>query len=824
MFVCGGADGAVTHASENAAAFIGRDGVATASLIGRSLGDLLGQRAAHALRNAAARAGGSHLAGALLGVQVPGCKTPLDATVHRHEGRVFVELEASSSNDAEARTALDLTQSLVRRISTEGEVQAVAETGARLIRALLGYDRVMVYRFLHNGAGRVIAEARKAELQSFRGQHFPASDIPQQARRLYLVNWIRVIADVGFVPVPMTPNDAAGAAIDMSHAHLRSVSPIHCQYLGNMGVAASMSISVVVDGELWGLIACHHDAPKPVPLPLRISAELFGQYFSLQIAMAARRAELVASSQARRRLDRIVTSLDPDDPIADSLIDRLPDLAKLIACDGAGLWLNGYWHGTGLVPTQNQVERLVAYLDGYSDDSVWNSDEMQAEFGPGYGRDVAGMLAIPLSMTANDYLLLFRSEEAHDIAWAGEPTKQVVANGSDYRLTPRGSFDTWREEVRGRSTPWSAAEIAVAEAARSYLRDVVLRYKEANVEERARGDRRRRLLNDELNHRVKNIIALVKSIALQTGARAASVADYSKALEGRLRALAFAHDQSLGGEGGNLALLIDAEASLHRYGAGAERVVAEGPPLGLDDRAFSVVALVLHEMMTNAAKYGALSVPQGKLAIRWRIGDDGSCIIDWTESGGPVVKPPDSTGFGSTLVRNTISYDLRGSADVAFAPDGVSARFVIPAEHVREAAAGETVSFPVDAGERPLAGRSVLIVEDQALIALDMEDAVRELGATSVRSSASVATALGAISSTRPDCAVLDVNLGEETSAAVADQLVALGVPFVFATGYRDTLMIPERFAEVAVVRKPVNVAVLAEKLKAALAMVAGRA
>ena len=812
MLVCDG-DGRITHASANIAAFLGREG---ASLIDLSVTDVLGSAVAHDLRNAAMRSGGSHIAGLLLDIRLPDAPAPLDIAVHSYQERMFVEFEPSDPGRGNAQDALDLTQSLVRRIGLESDVKAIATTGARLARAMLGYDRVMVYQFLHNGAGQVIAEAKRGDMTSFMGQRFPASDIPFQARRLYLVNPIRIISDVTYAPVPLLPPLSSNAEpIDMSFAQLRSVSPIHCEYLQNMRVAASLSISIVVNGALWGLIACHHDSRKTVPMPMRIGAELFGQYFSLQIAVAERRAEVLAATEAREQLTQIVAQQADDESIAETLTRNLADISRLMRADGAGLWIDGIWHAEGAAPSVDELGGLIALTNRASAGAIWSTSDLVELMGPGagFGDAIAGMLAIPISSLPRDYLLLFRSEEAHNIAWAGEPVKQVVATPSGDRLTPRGSFETWREDVRGKSRPWTAAEIAVAEATRTYLRDVVLRYSEVTADERTRTEQRRRVLNDELNHRVKNIIALVKSIALQTGAHAVSVEEYSASLEGRLRALAFAHDQSLGGSSGELVTLIEAEASLHRYGAIPDRVMVEGPSVGLDDRTFGVLALVIHEMMTNAAKYGALSVPAGQLRISWAITETGDCAIDWRESGGPAVTKPTRTGFGSKLVHSTIAYDLRGSADIAYEHDGVRARFVIPAEHLTTLTAPRPVAAGAEARTVLLAGLDVLLVEDQALIAMDTEETLMRLGVRRVRSLPNAEDALAAIASACPDCAVLDFNLGEDTSAGVADDLVTRGVPFIFATGYGDSVMIPERFRDVPLVRKPISAAMLADKL-----------
>jgi light-regulated signal transduction histidine kinase (bacteriophytochrome) len=812
MLVCDPRDYTLLFASENAAAVVGHAGPLRR---GQSMVEIVGEQAAHELRNAASKGGTPELGGVVLGLTFPNVTGAFDATIHTHDGRAFIEFERCLDGGRNAQQALDLTQTLIRRISLESTVGGIAQAGARLLRAMLGYDRVMVYRFLHNGAGRVIAESRALSLGSFLGQHFPASDIPQQARRLYLVNPLRMIGDAAYAPIPLEPPLAPGEApVDMSFAHLRSVSPIHCEYLRNMGVGASLSISIIVDGDLWGLISCHHNSPKVTPMALRVGAELFGQYFSLQIAAAERRAEMVAAAEARGRLDAIMADISADDAALSRLGDRLADFAALSCCDGAGLWVDRGWRAYGDALSQEAVVSLEPALADAPRGSIWTTQELRSatssELGP-----VAGALAIPLSSIARDYLFLFRNEESHQVAWAGEPVKQVVTTPAGERLTPRGSFETWREEVKGRSRPWSASDISVAEAVRTYLRDVVLRQREASAEERALLEQRRRILNDELNHRVKNIISLVKSIALQTGAGATTVEDYAAALEGRLKALAFAHDQALTGAGdGDLATLVEAEASLHRYGASSDRVVASGEAIRVDDRTFGVLALVVHEMMTNAAKYGALSTAEGRLELSWRLTDAGDCELLWIERDGPPVTPPTRDGFGARLIRSTLEYDLRGRAEVAYEPDGVRARFLVPAAHVRIGAPAEppaTPAPPTPPGS--LDGLGVLVVEDQGLIALDTEETLRRLGATDVRLSPTVADAEARLRGFEPDVAVLDFNLGIGTSEAVAEALEARRVPFVFATGYADSVMIPARFRNVPVVRKPVNAAALAANL-----------
>ncbi|WP_395332139.1 HWE histidine kinase domain-containing protein [Novosphingobium sp. BL-8H] len=817
MLVVSPLDYRTLFASVNASDFLGLEGTIEP---GMDLVELIGADAAHAIRNASAKSGGGEIAGVELGMKLAHVKARVDIIVHRYKDRVLIEFEPAADEGQSAKDALDLTQALVRKIGTETEIESLAKSGARLVRAMLGYDRVMIYQFLHNGAGRVIAESKRADLQSFLGQHFPASDIPYQARRLYELNAIRMIADASYAPVPLHPPIKAGEQpVDMSFAQLRSVSPIHCEYLRKMGVHATLSISIIVDGELWGLISCHHDSPRTVPIPLRIGAELFGHYFSLQVSVAQRRAQIIASGIARERLDKILAGLAVDETLMEGLRENLPAFNSLFDCDGVGIWAENRWACCGIAPAEEAALHLVQYLAGEgqafprsasSKLGLWHTQDLRENTGsPEFGQSVAGVLAIPLTSTPRDYLLIFRSEEAHEIEWAGEPTKSVISTPDGDRLTPRGSFETWREEVRGKSRPWIETDLAAADAVRSYLRDVILKQNEITADARNRLEHRRRVLNDELNHRVKNIITLIKSIAVQTGAHAATVADFSASFEGRLRALAFAHDQSLSASvGGDLGTLIEAEAGLHRYGSGPDRVVTSGEKVRLNDRAFGVLALVVHELMTNAVKYGALSEEEGKLNIHWTFSHDEGCVIQWTETGGPATEAPTRHGFGSKLIQTTMVYDLGGTVEINYPATGLSARLVIPAKHVSIANEDEH-EFPVqeenDETVSSLAGLSVLLVEDQSLIALDTEDLLRRLGAKEVRLSPDAVHAVRSLSSYKPDVAVLDFNLGETTSEEVADHLVAMGVPFVFATGYGDSVMIPEHLRDVPIVRKPAS-------------------
>jgi CheY-like chemotaxis protein len=269
-----------------------------------------------------------------------------------------------------------------------------------------------------------------------------------------------------------------------------------------------------------------------------------------------------------------------------------------------------------------------------------------------------------------------------------------------------------------------------------------------------------------------------------------------------------------------LRALIDAEAAAFLAGQ-TERVTVEGPPILLNPQAYSTMALVVHELVTNSAKYGSLS-DSGRVDIRWKLDDNKDLMIDWRESEGPTVKEPTRRGFGSTIIDRSIPYDLGGKAEVEYQPSGVQARFRIPAKHVTEP---EDQSMPVikyakletvPSAVRPeqiLAGKNLLLVEDSLIIALDAEDILKRIGATSVTTAGTVEGALEAIDTVQPDMAMLDINLGDQTSFAIADRLHELGIPFLFATGYGEQAQLPEHHEARTVLQKPYTVENVARAL-----------
>ncbi len=755
----------VLRHSENSRSMLGMTG----QINGRRLEDVMGKEAAHTVRNALATATDSARPALLLDLEV-GSGQRFDVAVHTHKSTAIIEFEPVPP----AGNPLQIARHLIGRI------------------------------------GAVQDAAKRADLESFLGQYFPASDIPRQARELYLRNTIRIISDASGERIPIVPVlDESREPLDLSYAHLRAVSPIHCEYLRNMGVSASMSISIIVDGQLWGLIACHHYSPRALSMAQRVAAEMFGEFFSLHLGALHQKRKLDTAEAARRSLDRFLRIASHQADVGATLSENLGDFARLMPCDGVGLWIDGKWSSYGITPPADAIPQLARFVADAAEDRVWATSSLSQRFAEAeaYVADASGVLAIPLSPTARDHIFFFRRELAQTLDWAGNPEKSYTVGPLGDRLTPRKSFAIWKETVSRQSQPWTDADRETAEAVRAAIVEVVLRHNELMTEERAKAAVRQRMLNEELNHRVKNILAVIKSLVGHPVHEGRSLRSYVDSLKGRIQALAFAHDQVIRGDGGGLLLhLLSAE--LMPYRNPNTKIALNGDPLWLDSRAYSVMALVLHELATNAAKYGALSRAGGALDVRWNLNQDGSANLVWTETGGPTVSAPSREGFGSALIDRSIPYDLGGTSEVDFRPEGLRATFCLPSKHVTLA---ETPAAPDGAVQPAQPDRKtrlpediiVLLVEDQMLIAMDVEATLHEEGVTQVMTANSAEEALATIRQREPAIAVLDVNLGAGTSLPVAEELVRRNIPFVFATGYGDSSLIPEHLRFAPLVRKP---------------------
>jgi chemotaxis family two-component system sensor kinase Cph1 len=497
LLVLSGTKLAVFQASESAAAVLG---VAAADLLGRPLDALLEPAAAHSLAAAALNPGLD--ANPLHLFTAPVCGRPCDAIIHHVGDALVLELEPAPDG-AERADSYALVRRAVTRIQAASTLDETLSAAAEEVRRISGFDRVMVYRFDPDGHGSVVAEARREDVEPFLGLHYPASDIPRQARRLYTLNLLRLIADVNYAPAPLVsmPGLESSVPLDMSHCVLRSVSPIHVQYLKNMGVSASMSISILQGGELWGLIACHHYAPRFVPYDGRTACEFLGQVVSLQVAARQDAADLARRVQIRGVQARLIEFMADDAEYQDGLTRHDLTLLDLVGAGGAAVCAGGAFRLLGKTPAETDLTRLVDWLAEagiMGDDGVFATDGLSALFQAAEAyKDVAsGLLTVAVSPAQRHWALWFRPEVLQMVNWAGDPNKPAeAAPDGTPRLSPRGSFALWRETVRGRSLPWEPTEVEAAREFRRALVGVVLR----QAEELARANARLARSNEELD-------------------------------------------------------------------------------------------------------------------------------------------------------------------------------------------------------------------------------------------------------------------------------------------------------------------------------------
>ena len=391
-----------------------------------------------------------------------------DLVLHRADGLLIAEFEPVAGAEEAGAAWHRRLPTVLQRLSGTGTLEELTAVLARDVRRVTGYDRVMVYRFDPEWNGEVIAEDRREDLEPFFGLHYPASDIPAQARALYATNWMRIIPDATYTRVPLDPpaNPLTGRPLDLSGAMLRSVSPVHLEYLANMGVVSSMSVSLIDRGKLWGLIACHHYAgPHRPSYADRVAAEFLGRTASLLLhttVTAAERGDVVATAQSLAALAGTV-GLNPRS-LSTALTDGEVTVLDLLPAAGAAVRINGQLQLLGTTPPPERVVPLVHGLLR-AGTAVTDAASRVLPDAADLADTASGVLAAPVAGGRDDFLAWFRPETLREVTWAGNPYgSKTVTTVAGPRLSPRQSFESWSETVRGTSRPWREHEVAAARA------------------------------------------------------------------------------------------------------------------------------------------------------------------------------------------------------------------------------------------------------------------------------------------------------------------------------------------------------------------------
>jgi two-component system, chemotaxis family, sensor kinase Cph1 len=459
LFVLDATNYAVVAVSRNAAAAFD---LSPADMLGRPVSDFLASSLLHPLDEMLALR--DRAPPFCVAMRTPSRSYDLDGVIRAGDGVILLELEVGAS----AEWALRLfgqVRSAIERIRHSPSKEAACQALTEEVRRLCGFERVMAYRFDDDWNGLVVAEDRAAGAQSYLGHAFPASDIPPQARALYLRNTVRIIPNAGYQLSPIVPSvhPATGQPFDLSDVTLRSVSPIHLEYLANMGVMASMSVSIVLDNRLWGLVACHHDSPRTVPQSVLQSCDLLAQTTAWCLESIERAAAAVSLAAVRRLYPDLERDEHPD--FRDRLAVIGTSLLAATRSHGVAIWKpEGVW-GMGLRPSNRQLEALAAWLRHNGQDHVTTDRLSELYPADGLVALASGMVAARLGA---GWLFWFRGEWPHSLTWAGRPNGATRDAGTG-RINPRKSFASWRQKVRGRSEPWTVADLSAADEAETLV-------------------------------------------------------------------------------------------------------------------------------------------------------------------------------------------------------------------------------------------------------------------------------------------------------------------------------------------------------------------
>jgi len=469
-------DLSIAQASANAAEFLGLSG----SIVGRALDAVPGD-AAEMLR--------PHLGDKLdtlpRGVRCHIGQPPVafDGLLHRPEGGGLVlELERAGPSLGLSRPLEGSLQTIIGA----GTLRGLCEETARIFKELTGYDRVMIYRFDDAGHGEVFAEQAEPELESFLGNRYPASDIPYIARQLYERNRVRVLVDVDFAPEPLEPvlSPLTGADLDMSLCFLRSSSPIHIQYLKNMGVRATLVVSLMAGGRLWGLVSCHHYVPRFIHFEMRAVCELLAEAVATRIAALESFSQAQAELAVRRLEQRMIRAISHEGDWRAALFDGSQTLLEPVGATGAALLFEGDVRTVGDVPATHVLREIGRWLDTRPRENGVIATASLAHDAPQFELltpVASGLLAVPVSTAPGEYLVWLRPERVRTVTWGGNPFKPTRDGADPRTLSPRRSFAQWHQVVEATSDPWNAADVAAARLVGDTVSDVIVQFRSVRL-------------------------------------------------------------------------------------------------------------------------------------------------------------------------------------------------------------------------------------------------------------------------------------------------------------------------------------------------------
>ena len=396
---------------------------------------------------------------------------------HLSDANLVIDIEPTGEDLDPILFQNQLTK-ILSEINSASSIAEMCAEAVSLVKHLFGYDRVMMYTFDEKWNGKVVAEVKEEHLESWLGLHYPARDIPKQAREIFLKQGARIIADVDFTPANLIPelSPITNKPLDISRSELRSVSPIHIEYLKNMKVGASLTAAIILNGKLWGLLACHHYSPKFINYHLRQSCKFLTQIFSNSLAVRTTNTYLehfTASEEIRKKLVNKMSSIKN---ITNALSKFNPNFTDLIDCGGGALINRGEITLLGETPNKPEIIDLIKdYLS--IKPAIYYHKNLTKKYpkAASFVNTGAGILSIRVNEEENSYIIWFRPQISKNVNWGGNPAKNgYVEDGVEY-LSPRKSFEKWTEKVAGISSTWKAYDIDAAAALQESITHVIIK-------------------------------------------------------------------------------------------------------------------------------------------------------------------------------------------------------------------------------------------------------------------------------------------------------------------------------------------------------------
>ncbi len=402
-----------------------------------------------------------------------GLEQVYSVVIHPKEAYILLELEPVSplaTGELDFVRIYQETMFMLAAFKTATDVPQLSQVAVTEIKKLSGFDRVMIYRFDTNWNGTVIAEALEPGLQPYLHLCFPASDVPRNARELYLKNPFRLIPNREYTPARLVPvvNPISSNFTDLSDCNLRSVANVHLEYLQNMGVQASMSTPIIKDNVLWGLISCHHQTAKNLSFEMRSAFSLISSIISAQLSAKDNEFNLRRINELSDLFTRLLGQMYHEVDFRQGLVQGPQTVIDLFNCTGAAIVLDGEIKKVGQTPTDEEIQEIIRWLQRSRITKIYQTDRLShfLEKAVQYKNAASGLLALPIALERGDYILGFRGELIQTIAWGGDPNRAINHEPDGKTYHPRNSFAVWQERVKHTSLPWSEPEMNAAEQLR----------------------------------------------------------------------------------------------------------------------------------------------------------------------------------------------------------------------------------------------------------------------------------------------------------------------------------------------------------------------